>query len=111
MLSSIAMSSRSFNDDDTEDDNSSWCCVSHQIIKPDGRPSRVEDLHKHVINVDSLDQHPCEDRQEQEVEHAGDRGANALVVGGVQAAQEQDLGKQEAQTEVAVNRRSLASQP
>ena len=62
------------------------------------------------INLNALDEHPAECRQEEEVEESGDEAAHGRVRGGVEAAEKEDLGEQEAEAEVPVYGGALAAE-
>jgi hypothetical protein len=64
---------------------------------------------EHLVDVRALDEHPGEGGEEEEVEHASHEGAHARVRRRVQPRQQEDVGQQQAQAQVAVDRRALAA--
>ena len=66
-------------------------------------------LDQHVVDVDPFHQHPGERSQEEVVKESGDGGADGPVVGGVEPEHEQDLGAEETDRQVPVNRCSVAA--
>ena len=66
-------------------------------------------LDKHVVDMDPFHQHPGERSEEEVVEESSDGGADGAVVGGVEAEDEQDLGAEETDRQVAMDRRTVTA--
>ena len=66
-------------------------------------------LDKHEIDVYPLDKHPCEGGEEEVVQKSCYCRAQLGVGGGVEAGNGQDLGKEQADAQLPVDRRPVAS--
>lgn len=58
------------------------------------------------VEVEAFDEHPAEGAHEEEVHEDGDGEAQVGVVGGVEAGEQEDLGDEQVEAQVAVDVRA-----
>ena len=81
--------------------------VSAQVVPLDARLVRLEDLDEHDVELEAFQQHPHESAQEEVVQQSGNDAAEDPVARLVDSGQEDQLGDQQADAQVLVDRRTV----
>ena len=68
----------------------------------------TEDVSKKTVDVTTLDQHPREGREQEIVEGKRNSRAKQSWLSGVKSSEKEEMGKEESETEVAVDCCSVA---
>ena len=78
--------------------------VSQQVILNKSRAVRLKDLHQQDVDLEARDEHPEEGGEEDVLEGGGYDGAERWEVSLADSEEESELGQQQTETEVCVDR-------